>query len=85
MIGKPKEFLALRALLMQHWDPIGIRDVEECYDEYDSYIPSILSLMDSGAQIDELAQFLDQVVSEQMGLESNLAHSKSVAALLLRP
>ncbi|WP_332701573.1 hypothetical protein [Devosia sp.] len=84
MTAKSAVFLAMRALLMQHWDPIGIRDVEQCYDEYDSYIPSILSLIDADIGIDELAQFLDKVVSERMGLYSNMAHSKSVAALLLR-
>lgn len=68
---------------MEHWDPIGIKDVEQCYDEYDSYIPPILNLIDNGVAPDELAQFLDEMVSERMGLKSNMAESARVAALLL--
>ena len=77
------DFLTVRSLLMQHWDPIGIKDVEQCYDEYDSYIPSILNLIDSGAALDELAQLLDEIVSKRMGLGSNMTESARVAALLL--
>ena len=68
---------------MEHWDPIGIKDVEQCYGEYDAYIPSILTLMDSGVSRDELAQYLDEIVCERMGMRSNMAESARVAALLL--
>ena len=29
---------AIRAALMQHWDPIGVADIPEAADEYDSYL-----------------------------------------------
>ena len=83
MTAHSANFLTMRARLMKHWDPIGIKDVERCYDEYDSYIPSILSLIDSGTTSEELARFLDEIVSERMGLRSNMAESARVAALLL--
>lgn len=83
MTSHSANFLTMRAQLLKHWDPIGIKDSEQCHDEYDSYIPSILSLIDSGVALDELAQFLDDIVSEQMGLRSNMAESAKVAALLL--
>lgn len=83
MTARSANFLTMRARLMKHWDPIGIKDVEQCYDEYDSYIPSILSLIDNGVSPEELAHFLDEIVSEQMGLTSNMSESARVAALLL--
>jgi hypothetical protein len=83
MTAHSANFLTMRARLMKHWDPIGIKDVERCHDEYDSYIPSILSLIDSGTTSEELARFLDEIVSERMGLRSNMAESARVAALLL--
>lgn len=37
----------IAVILMQDWDPIGIKDVPECGDEYDSYIPGLVSWMDA--------------------------------------
>ena len=74
----------MRAFLMQHWDPIGIKDAAQCYDEYDSYIPQILQLINSGVDAGGLATFLDRTVSEAMGLDSNMSESTRVATLLLR-
>lgn len=39
---------SVRTILMQYWDPIGIADVPQAQDEYDDYIPKILSIMDLG-------------------------------------
>ncbi len=30
---------AIRKILMEEWDPIGVSDIPEAQDEYDSYIP----------------------------------------------
>jgi hypothetical protein len=38
-----------RAVLVSEWDPIGISDQEEAGDEYDSYIPTIIKMIDDNA------------------------------------
>ena len=35
------EVNALRLAVMELWDPIGVADIPEAVDEYDSYLPSI--------------------------------------------
>ena len=53
---------------MQHWDPIGIKDVPECADEYDRYIDDIHWLLLCGAGFPEIAQHLHGIERRQMGL-----------------
>lgn len=38
----------LRRILMEEWDPIGVRGVPEAADEYDSYLPQIGSRLHDG-------------------------------------
>jgi hypothetical protein len=52
-----EEIEQLRSLLMEEWDPIGVHhfsdddeDRESYWDEYDSYMPAILSDLDSGGK-----------------------------------
>ena len=42
-ITKNKKFLLdeIQKILLREWDPIGIQDIPEAQDEYDSYIPFI--------------------------------------------
>jgi hypothetical protein len=36
---------AIRQVLLDVWDPIGIKDVKEAQDEYDSYLGGIYELL----------------------------------------
>jgi hypothetical protein len=53
---------------MEEWDPIGVRDVPEAQDEYDSYLGPIAGRLRSGDSPEELAAYLDSVTEERMGL-----------------
>jgi hypothetical protein len=52
---------AIGAILLQYWDPIGIRDVPEMQDEYDSYVGPVYRLLASGASTDQIAKHLADV------------------------
>ena len=65
------------------WDPIGAAGVPSARDEYDSYLPRVLSLLKQGASDLELAGYLITVEEEQMGLRPNLARASEVAEILL--
>jgi len=58
----------LRELLMAEWDPIGVADAPEAYDEYDFYLEPVLGLLRGGADAAEIAEYLDRVEIEQMEL-----------------
>jgi hypothetical protein len=59
----------LRQILFWRWDPIGVNDAfPAACDEYDSYAGPIVARLKEGASEDDLAGFLKQIESEQMGL-----------------
>jgi hypothetical protein len=77
---------AIRKILLTDWAPIGA-DVPD--DEYDGYIGGIYGRMQRGATVEELAQHLDSIESDAMGLTinqkvtiRNLEVSRALLALL---
>jgi hypothetical protein len=65
-------------LLLREWDPIG--DVPA--DEYDSYAGQVFGKLKRGASVDEIAEYLNHVESDLMGLpltERARAHNRRVA------
>jgi len=58
------------AMLMEHWDPIGVRGIEEASDEYDRYVGEVhVMLMDHRASEGEIEQYLYDTATDYMGLE----------------
>jgi hypothetical protein len=59
---------SIRLILMMEWDPIGVRDVPEAADEYDSYAGGICGLLQRGASEADLYAHLRDVEVDRMGL-----------------
>jgi hypothetical protein len=53
---------------MESWDPIGVADVPEAADEYDSYVGPVGRQLREGATADDLVQYLHHVRTALMGL-----------------
>lgn len=49
---------AIRRVLLRDWDPIGVSDVEEAQDEYDSYIGGVYRILASGGSEDDIIKYL---------------------------
>ena len=69
------EIERLRSLLMQEWDPIGVHHVsdddedrERYWDEYDAHMPAIFSNLESGGDVEALAEYLARTRTLYMGL-----------------
>jgi hypothetical protein len=69
------EMERLRELVMICWDPVGVHLREStlqgraCYwNEYDSYLPSIVGHLDAGDDVEWLAEYLASLRTENMGL-----------------
>lgn len=58
----------IRRVLMSKWDPIGVNDIPEAADEYDSYIGDVFDLLRRNATDDEISEYLIWVETERMGL-----------------
>jgi hypothetical protein len=74
----------IRDVLMQHWDPIGVADVPEAQDEYDSYVGPVYRLLVSGASDVDVIEFLYKTETETMGLSrfGKRGHLQPVVARL---
>ena len=59
---------AIGELLLQEWDPIGMKDVPEAQDEYDFYVEGVYRVLASGASPQVVAEYLWSLEKEQMGL-----------------
>ena len=76
-------WLAIRAILMKSWDPIGVSSWGFATDEYDSYIPKAKALIRSGASEQIMMDYLDWIASERMGFTSQPERGRPAARLLL--
>jgi hypothetical protein len=72
-------YLAINSLLLNEWDPIGISAFEEAKDEYYPYLPQVFKMIMDNATKLEIADYLNAVVTERMGLNSNFQHSINIA------
>ena len=85
-ITRSREILdAIRQILLQDWDPIGVRDAPAAQDEYDSYVGGVYRLLASAASPEIVADHLRVIETERMGLNhSQPSQLLSVAESLCR-
>lgn len=65
------------------WDPIGVSDAPAARDEYQNYLPRVFSMVNQGSDTRDIAEYLDSVVTGNMGLEADRGVSRRVAELLI--
>ena len=59
-------------ILWEEWDPIGVKDYGGLDDEYRRYVPSIVALLQNGADESQIAKLLHQHANVNMGLSTRL-------------
>jgi len=75
-----KLYKSIDEILWNDWDPIGVNDFgEDARDEYYGYLPEVYQLKINGATKTEIAKYLDLVVTNRMGMSSNMEHSLNIA------
>lgn len=73
----------VKAILREQWDPIGIKDEPAAQDEYDSYAIEIDRMLKARPTTAGIAQRLQTIETELMGLEPNRERGQRVAIALL--
>ena len=74
--------VAIRHVLMDKWDPIGVADEPMAQDEYDSYIGDIFGLLQERATRDVIGSHLHEIETRRMGLYETLrAHAHRMLAV----
>jgi hypothetical protein len=76
---------AIARVLMEEWDPIGVRDEPQAAGEYDMYVGGIYRLLATGASPDQIAKHLAAIERDRMGFErSHAGMVRDVAEKLAR-
>ena len=77
-----RRWAALRSL-WNEFDPIGVMDDPSWpRDEYEAYLGPTLRRLEAGASVKEIADYLESVVSESMGLNPDRAEAERFARRL---
>ncbi len=62
---------AIRRILLKEWDPIGVSEINEAQDEYDSYVGAIYKMLIARKPKNELFDYLWWLETEHMGVTGN--------------
>jgi hypothetical protein len=79
---------AVRRVLWETWDPIGVNDHADASTEYDSYASTIVGMLLHGSTAHDLERYLSTLETDSMGLASrstSAARDATVTALLNLP
>jgi len=74
---------AIKQILLQDWDPIGVNDVPEAQDEYDSYVWGVYSRLIRQASEQELFDYLWEMETGDIGLYGDASHTQAVVEKLM--
>ena len=81
--GNEKELIKrIDDILYYIWDPIGISNEPQTRNEYSSYVPEIFDLTKRNASEEVIAQKLNYIQTEIIGLNSNFAHCRYVSRII---
>jgi hypothetical protein len=75
---------AIRQILLEDWDPIGIKHIPEAQDEYDAYVPQVEQLLSQGASIGQIFEYLWELETQHMALPGDQERTKRIAERLAR-
>src|SRR5688572_25747701 len=68
--------------VLRRWDPIGVIS-EDNQDEYDGYSADVVRLLDRGATVDDIVDYMRWVVTERMEITFDEPHSRDCAEELV--
>jgi hypothetical protein len=70
-------------VLWKEWDPLGVNTFAEARDEYHSYIMGVVVLLIKDSPLDIIADHLNNIETETMGLFGNKTYCSIVAKKLI--
>ena len=84
-LSSSDQALSLRVGEVLHylWDPVGIAGLPAARDEYDAWVPEIVSLLKAGADAAQVAGCLSAIVTGRLALAEDHDLALHVAEILL--
>lgn len=74
----------IRHVLLEVWDPIGVKDEPNAQDEYDGYIGRLYELLVSRAPNPELVEYLYWAAHDNMGFDTATKSDMNATAEALK-
>ena len=75
---------AIRAVLLQEWDPIGVSGLSGAEDEYDGYVGEVYAMLIRNESTQTVSNHLWWIETAHMGLRGNRAKTEAIAMRLCR-
>jgi hypothetical protein len=72
----------IRDILLHEWDPLGVSQIPEAADEYDSYLPHVHRLIVEGADARKILDYLQAIETKEIGVWGDPKIAERVAARL---
>ena len=73
----------IRRILLHNWDPIGVSDVAQAQDEYDSYVSKIYGMLIRHEPRHKLVDHLWWIETDNMGLAGDRQRTEATVDRLL--
>jgi len=73
-----------RHILLTKWDPVGVNGVAEAEDEYDDYIPRLLSAVRANVDASDVSRMLLEIETQDMGLAPAPERAEAAAQALIK-
>ena len=77
-----RQYEAVKRLLWEEWDPIGVRSLGGPDDEYDSYALEVWAMIQRSTPAPEIATYLADLETGRIGLSENSGRAGRVAELV---
>ena len=74
---------AVDEILHYMWDPIGVAGIPAARDEYTNYVGEVVEMVSKGSNLESIAQLLNNIAVQRMGLSPNIANCIDVAKSLI--
>ena len=58
----------ISVILLKEWDPSGVQDFPEAFDEYDSYVMPLYKMLIDKKPLQDIFEYLVWAESQHMGL-----------------
>lgn len=74
---------SVKEVLLNEWDPIGVKDNPNAKSEYDSYALKVVGMLYNGAAEDQIFEFLKNVVLHDFELSADENNLHLIAKKLM--
>jgi hypothetical protein len=77
-------FSAVRSILIETWDPLGVNGAPGAASEYDQQVMVVVEMLEARGEMAEIAEFLQRSEEELIGQDADAEIcTKTAAALVL--